>query len=91
MKSQFEMLIDGRVQHVGFRYYARARALELDLTGYVRNTPEGKVLVVAEGELSALETLADYLRAGPPMARVSNLTVSRSGFTGSFDNFTIRF
>ncbi len=91
MQYQFEILIDGRVQHVGFRYYARSRAVELELTGYVRNTPDGKVLVVAEGEQSALETLADYLRIGPPMARVRNLTVSRSPFTGSFDNFTIRY
>ncbi|HOY51359.1 MAG TPA: acylphosphatase [Prolixibacteraceae bacterium] len=91
MKMQFDMIISGRVQHVGFRYYARARAEELELTGYVRNLPDGTLRVVAEGETSSLETFADHLRIGPSMARVQKLTLERSPFTGGFCRFDIRY
>lgn len=86
----FDIVIYGRVQHVGFRYYARARAVELEVTGYVRNLPDGTLHVVAEGGQEALETYADYLRIGPPMARISRVSVARSSYTGSFKQFEIR-
>lgn len=91
MKMQFDMEVSGRVQHVGFRHYAWARARELELTGYVRNQSDGSLRVVAEGELSALETLVDYLKTGPSMARVSSVTVSRSPYTASYRGFTVRY
>ncbi len=91
MRMQFDMVVSGRVQHVGFRYFAWARAEEQELTGYVRNLPDGSLQVVAEGELIALETYADYLRAGPSMARIRNVGISRSPYTGSFNGFIIRY
>jgi acylphosphatase len=90
-RISFDMVVSGRVQHVGFRYFARARAEELELTGYVRNLPDGSLRVVAEGELSALEAYADYLRSGPPLARVRNVDIFRSPYTGSFSSFDIRY
>ena len=46
--------VHGRVQGVGFRWWTRSRALELGLTGYAANRPDGRVLVVAQGPRDAL-------------------------------------
>lgn len=55
--------VHGRVQGVGFRWWTRSRALELGLTGYAANQPDGRVLVVAQGPRPACERLLELLRA----------------------------
>ncbi|WP_297698032.1 acylphosphatase [Mycobacterium sp.] len=54
----------GNVQGVGFRWWTRCRALELGLTGYAANQPDGSVLVVAQGARQAGDKLLDLLRGG---------------------------
>ncbi len=66
-------LVAGRVQGVYFRASTRERALALGLDGHARNLPDGRVDVVAAGEAAALEALADWLRHGPPAARVEQV------------------
>src|SRR4051794_40948981 len=56
--------VSGRVQGVGFRWWTRARALERGLVGWARNTPDGRVEVVAEGDRAACEALLAALRSG---------------------------
>ena len=56
--------VHGQVQGVGFRWWTRSRALELGLTGYAGNQPDGRVLVVAQGPRAACEQLLDLLRGG---------------------------
>lgn len=56
--------VHGRVQGVGFRWWTRARALELGLTGYAANQVDGRVLVVAQGPRRACEELLELLRGG---------------------------
>jgi acylphosphatase len=53
--------VHGRVQGVGFRWWTRSRALELGLTGYAKNQPDGRVLVVAQGPRYACENLLGLL------------------------------
>jgi acylphosphatase len=91
MKLQYEITVEGRVQGVGFRYFVRTKAQEMKLKGFTRNTSAGEVMVVAEGEQTELDTLVDYMRMGPPLARVRNIAVSKSPFTGQFDSFTIKY
>ncbi len=67
-------LVDGQVQGVFFRASTQARALELGLRGHARNLEDGRVEVVAEGDASALDALAEWLRRGPPAARVDRVT-----------------
>lgn len=55
--------VHGHVQGVGFRWWTRSRALELGLTGYASNQPDGRVLVVARGQRAACERLLDLLRS----------------------------
>ena len=66
-------LIQGRVQGVGFRWYVSREAGELNLRGWVRNTEEGHVEVVASGSLADLAELRASLRQGPRGARVDRL------------------
>lgn len=80
-------LIAGQVQGVFFRAFARERALQLGLTGYARNLPDGRVEVLACGDPEAIGQLRDWLREGPPRARVSGVAcevvdyLEQSGFT----------
>ena len=63
------VFVRGRVQGVGFRWWARARALELGLAGHARNTPDGRVEVVAEGRERDLGRLVALLREEPSTTR----------------------
>ncbi|MBN3453583.1 acylphosphatase [Mycolicibacterium sp.] len=56
--------VHGYVQGVGFRWWTRARALELGLTGFASNRPDGRVHVVAQGPRDACERLLDLLQSG---------------------------
>jgi acylphosphatase len=66
-------LIQGRVQGVGFRWYVQRVAGQLDLRGWVRNTEEGEVEVMASGTAEELAQLRASLRRGPRGARVDRL------------------
>ncbi len=67
--------VRGIVQGVAFRHFTKVRARELDLAGWVANHADGSVEVWAEGTSDRLETLVDWLRRGPPAARVESLDV----------------
>ena len=64
-KQAKRWLISGRVQGVGFRYFAQKRAMELGLEGWARNLPDGRVEVYAIGSPEKLSELAGALHAGP--------------------------
>lgn len=85
-------IVYGRVQGVYFRDFTSRHARELGLTGYVRNLPDWKeVEVQAEGERNKLEKLIDYLKVGPPGARVEMVETRWSEYTGNYSNFGIRY
>lgn len=66
-------LVQGRVQGVGFRWFVQREASELDLHGWVRNTEDGHVEVVAAGKPRDLNELRTSLRRGPRGSRVDHL------------------
>lgn len=82
--------ITGRVQGVGFRWWARRRAEELGLTGWVMNgDDERSVELLAEGRPQQLDELERLLRVGPDGARVEQVEARREGASGEFDRFGI--
>ena len=85
------LIISGFVQGVGFRYFVKQKADELALTGWVRNTPEGNVEVVLEGDQKKLEEVIAVCREGPPPASVKNVSVEESEATGEFRSFEIAY
>lgn len=82
--------VHGRVQGVFFRAYVSEVAGRLSLTGYVRNLPDGTVLVEAEGERANLRDLLHHLHTGPQMARVDEVDASWSAFENRFSSFSIQ-
>jgi acylphosphatase len=62
---RLQAFVKGQVQGVGFRWWTRARALELGLTGSATNLADGRVEVVAEGSREACEALLGLLPTGP--------------------------
>ncbi len=84
-------LISGIVQGVGYRYFALRAARRHGLVGYVRNLPDGRVEVVAEGEPEAIEAFARELQRGPAAARVTRVTEEVLEPTGRYRHFDIAF
>ncbi|MBF0164736.1 MAG: acylphosphatase [Magnetococcales bacterium] len=68
--------IHGRVQGVWFRESTKSRALELGVSGWVRNLGDGTVEAEMHGEVAAVRALADWCRVGPPAARVERVEES---------------
>ena len=83
--------VRGRVQGVGFRYAAERRARALQLTGYVRNEPDGSVLVLAEGLTERLSELLAWMHQGPPGAKVSGVQHRPAAYRGEFHRFSVEY
>ena len=86
-----EAKVFGRVQGVGFRYSARQRAVQLKLTGWVRNEPDGSVTVHCEGPAGVLEEYLKWLDRGPPGAVVSRIDKRFLPARGTFRTFSIEY
>jgi acylphosphatase len=89
-QARAHLLVDGQVQGVFFRQSAVDEARRLGLAGWVRNTADGRVELEAEGERSRLEELVAWCRRGPPAARVADVQVSWSAFSGALGPFAVR-
>ena len=82
--------VHGRVQGVGFRWWVRSRALELGLTGYAANRPDGRVQVIAQGSRDACEQLLQLLQGGKTPGRVDTVVVDWSPPGDAISGFTER-
>ena len=77
--------VSGRVQGVWFRASTQNKALSLNITGWVKNLPDGRVELMACGEQADIIRFQDWLRVGPPNAQVDDLlieSIDRQLFTG---------
>jgi acylphosphatase len=86
-----EIVVEGRVQGVGYRNYVERKATHLGLAGYVMNLKDGRVRVRVEGTREVIEELVRDLEKGPPLARVEQVAVSWRPSTGRFSVFGIRY
>lgn len=91
MKVRAHVFISGRVQGVFFRYETRLRAIRNNVTGWVRNLPDGRVEAVFEGEREKVEAMIDFCHRGPPGAIVRKVEVKWEEPTGEFKGFHIRY
>jgi acylphosphatase len=85
------ILISGRVQGVGFRWFAERQAVEYGVNGYVRNLSDGRVEVLAQGEDEVLEAFCDSLKEGPPFSRPDTLSLEAVSINPELRGFHIRF
>lgn len=82
-------VIEGRVQGVGFRWFACDVAAREGATGWVRNLPDGRVEALVEGESDAVTRIERALRTGPAGARVERVSVLDEERSGAYRTFTI--
>jgi acylphosphatase len=81
-------IVAGRVQGVGFRFFAARAARDLGVHGWVRNRPDGTVETLAEGAQEAVELYLERLRLGPPVSRVDSVEVEELAPQG-FESFEV--
>ncbi|OPY38368.1 MAG: Acylphosphatase [Methanoregula sp. PtaU1.Bin051] len=82
----------GRVQGVGYRYFVTDCAREAGVSGFVRNEPDGSVLIVAEGGDEEITFFVKKVKAeNDPFIRVDTLDVKKHDPTGEFSGFAIRW
>jgi len=91
MDIRAHVCISGRVQGVFYRSTTRDRAEQLGLTGWVRNTSDGKVEAIFEGEETAIKDMIVWCHKGPRSADVSDVTVEYQKFMGEFEEFCITY
>jgi acylphosphatase len=82
-------IVKGRVQGVGFRFWAQRHAGELGLDGWVKNLPDRAVEVTAFGPPGVLDEFEQLLRQGPPGAYVQSVAATRSEGAGDGEGFRI--
>jgi acylphosphatase len=83
--------IKGRVQNVGFRHFARVKAEELHISGWVRNRPDGSVELEVTGEEDTLKRYADWLKIGPPRSVVTDIIITNFAVPSQQNGFHLKF
>lgn len=87
---QYEIKVCGKVQGVGFRYYAQKQANILNLKGWVKNTFDKGVLLMVQGEKAAIETLTNFLWIGPPLSQVKSVIKVEMQIIEEYSDFEVR-
>jgi acylphosphatase len=84
-----KFLISGKVQGVGYRYFAQRAAARHQVVGYVRNLPDGRVEALAEGTSASVESFLHDLATGPSWAWVENVEELNLEPTGTYSSFLV--
>lgn len=90
MRVARRYVIAGRVQGVGYRFFAEAAAAREGVHGWVRNLPDGTVEAYVEGERESVDRVEAALRRGPGSSRVERVDVEACMPTGRATGFSIR-
>jgi acylphosphatase len=91
MEVRAEIVVNGLVQGVGFRYFVMHEAQKLGLNGYVKNLYTGEVLTVVEGEKAVVEEMVKKIRVGPMHASVKSCNVDWQEPKNEFTEFEVKF
>ncbi|MGA2297800.1 MAG: acylphosphatase [FCB group bacterium] len=90
VNKRAEIIVEGIVQGVGFRYFVYKYAKTLGLTGWTKNHYDGTVHVLAEGDEDLIQQLVDNLKIGPMRSVVQKVKVVFSDYSNEFNNFDIK-
>jgi len=88
-KKTIFIIVTGRVQGVGFRYFAWHKAQETGVTGWVKNAVSGNVEIEASGNKTDIEAFIDWIKIGPARAVVKTVSVTEIPNDRAFINFSI--
>jgi acylphosphatase len=87
--TEIHCVVSGKVQGVCYRVYVQDAATELELTGLVRNLPDGTVEVVAQGEPDTLKEFVEYLHEGSSLAKVESVAVDWRSSKVTHEEFSV--
>jgi acylphosphatase len=87
-KILYKIVVEGRVQGVGYRWSAASEAVSRDITGVVKNLSDGSVYIEAEGTREQLDSYVEWCRRGPRLSNVESVAIEESGPAG-YDDFRI--
>lgn len=85
----YNIIVKGNVQGVSYRFAALAKAIQLSLTGYVKNLPNGDVYIETEGKEDNINKLIEWCYVGPPRAEVTEV-FAEEGEIKEYRNFEIK-
>lgn len=91
MKIAAQILVKGRVQGVGFRWFAMREAERLGISGYVKNLVNGQVEIYVEGEREIVQHFKQIMNRGPGFGRVDELDFIEMPFQDKYRNFSVEF
>jgi len=91
MKQRIHIIIKGRVQGVFFRAQAKRQAQIFNITGWIKNNPDGSVELIAEGEEDNLNQLQAWCTKGPDIAKVENIKAKQEEYKGEFTTFSVKY
>ncbi len=89
--KQIHLTVYGKVQGVGFRYFSQMKAVQYDVRGWVKNSEEGSVEILAEGTQSNLDLFIEDVRRGNPFSKVNDVIVQDTNKTESYQSFKIKY
>ena len=90
-REQRHIKIHGKVQGVGYRFFATRVARRLGLKGWIENNRDGTVEASVEGETSAIDEWLEELKEGPRYAEVTNIEQETKDYTGRLGDFDVKF
>jgi acylphosphatase len=87
----FQILLIGRVQGVGFRYFTEARASRYNIKGYVRNTYDDNVEIICQGEPDNLDKFILEVKKGPSFSYITHVDLEEIKNSPIYDSFEIKY
>jgi acylphosphatase len=90
-RTRFHLVIFGRVQGVGYRYFAQEAAEEMGLQGWIRNGINGTVEAEIEGPKETVDRWVECLRQGPSLSKVERIEFTEKPSLGQMDHFSIQY
>lgn len=91
MKKSIEIIVKGRVQGVGFRYYTYSLAIKYDIKGYVKNLLDGSVKIIAHGDSDNLKLFENHIKTGNSFSRVEQMIKSQIDIPQEYNSFEIKY
>jgi acylphosphatase len=91
MKEQRHLRIHGKVQGVGYRFFATRVARRLGLKGWIVNMRDSTVEALVEGEKETIDEWLEELREGPRYAEITKIEQESRDFTGKLGDFDVKF
>ncbi len=88
--KRVHVFVSGSVQGVYFRHHTQQEALKRNISGWVKNLPDGRVEALFEGAEGDVDAMLSFCRTGSPRADVEHVDIAEEPFVGEFKDFSIR-